>query len=79
MMKIFRNGQRIRVTAHDSHPEMNGRVGTVCRLLHSTNEAAWVNFDEALPDGCHPFPADDEGGRGKHAKIYLDECEEVRP
>lgn len=74
----FRIGQRIRVTGHDSHAEMNGLVGTVVRLLHSTSEAAWINFDCDLPDGCHPFPAGDPGGRDRWAKIYLDECEELK-
>ena len=75
MIERFRTGQRIRVTAHGSTPEMNGRTGTVYRLLIKTSDAAWIAFDEDLPQHCRRFPADDP--RANHQKIYYDECEAV--
>lgn len=73
----FRIGRRIRVTDHGSHPEMNGRVGTVVQIRR-TSEAAWIAFDDDLPKGCHTYAAADPNGRGRHAMIYFDECEELR-
>lgn len=74
-MNGFRNYQRIRITAHGSFPELNGRTATVVRRLMSTAHEAWVCVDGELEERFRCFPADDP--RGNHIKVYDDEVEEV--
>jgi hypothetical protein len=59
---------------HDIAP---ARAGIVTRLRRA-DAAAWVALDERGEDAWHPFPADDEHGRGTHVLAWPDDCDEVR-
>jgi len=76
MMKMFRNGQRIRITttAKTNNVNMAGKTGTVVRLRYGDN-GAWVEFDEKIPDAVASFSDNDP--RRNHMLFYPDECEEI--
>jgi hypothetical protein len=75
-VKNWRNGMRVRIVAHQGFDDMNGITGKVVRICKS-NGCAWIEADNDLPPGRNSFPRDDEHGRGRHTKVYMDECEEV--
>jgi hypothetical protein len=68
-MRRFFNNQRVRVLEPDTG--LQGRVGTVVRLRMSDN-GAWVQMDEALPDELRAFPANDP--RGNHILLFPEQC-----
>lgn len=71
-MKRFKLGMVVRVTEHETLPELNGRTGKVSRLCHD-GDSAWVTFDEDIPDEVRSFPATDD--RRNNKRLYRDECE----
>jgi hypothetical protein len=74
----FREGQRVRVLwcARDEGTPVNA-VGTVVRLRRA-DEGAWIALDKRHEHAAfHPFPAEDESGRGTHLLAYPDECEAI--
>lgn len=73
MKRFSHPGQRIKVV-DAFHDELNGTTGTVTRLRRS-DDGAWVNIDQGLPDSLRQFPADDSAGRGNHIVLAPEECE----
>jgi hypothetical protein len=72
-VELFRNGQRVEVTAAD-HP-LVGQTGRVVRLRNA-DYGAWVDMDAPLPDELRSFPETDS--RGNHYLLYPDECRPVQ-
>lgn len=78
-MKRFKLGARVLVKAVGDNtilPLTPPVLGTVVRLRHC-DIGAWVNLDHRVYDACHPFPVDDESGRGAHVLAYPEDCEAV--
>jgi len=77
-MKTFRLGQRVTVSAVGQYEEITidpPMAGRIVRLRRGDN-AAWIALDtRSDAAGAHPFPADDEHGRGIHVLAYPDDCE----
>jgi hypothetical protein len=79
-MKRFTNNQRVfvRVVARTSVLHEINAPGTVCRLRLADN-GAWVSLDARHAESVvHPFPANDEYGRGTHVLAYPEGCDALR-
>lgn len=79
----FRDGQRVLVRAVETRDGdevslLRPVIGTVARR-RMKDRGAWVKLDARIrvPDGIHPFPVDDEAGRGNHVLTFPDLCDEV--
>lgn len=81
-MRAFRVGQRVSVGGVDCGTCAvvvlpDDVAGTVARIRR--DGGAWVRTDERVDTaGAHPFPADDEGGRGLHVLTYPEFCRALR-
>lgn len=74
-MKKFKNCTVVRVIRDAGGKEVNAN-GTIARLRRG-DDGAWISLFERSPTAYHPFPADDEGGRGNHILAYPEDCEKV--
>lgn len=81
-LERFRLGKRVHVLLALNQEDGDGwnvrAQGTVVRLRYA-DLGAWVRLDhraEGLP--VHPFPADDEGGRGADVLTYPEWCTKRR-
>jgi hypothetical protein len=70
----FKQGERVRIVAHGSRPELNGVTGRVVRPLIRSPHKAWIKADADLPENCRSFP-DPADERFRHTCVYDDECE----
>lgn len=81
-MRAFRDGQRVTVRAagmeNGGAPvPVFGVPGVVARIHR--DGGAWVALDRRVEFAdVHPFPADDERGRGVHVCTYPEFCEARR-
>ena len=81
-LRSFSLGQRVIVRAagmeHGGAPvPVFGMPGTVARIR--TDGGAWIALDRRVEfANVHPFPADDEHGRGVHVCTYPEHCEAFR-
>lgn len=81
-MRAFRDGQHVIVRAagmeHGGDPvPVFGVPGVVARIRR--DGGAWVALDRRIEFvRVHPFPADDEHGRGVHVCTYPEHCEARR-
>lgn len=72
-MLAFRLGQRVRITRELS--SLTGKTGKVVCLNHSDN-SAYVDMDEPLPDKHRKFTAQWDSRR-EWLKLYPEDCEEI--
>lgn len=80
-IQSFKMGQRVLVLAsgvYDSTVLSPAPIaGTVVRLRRA-DDGAWVKLDRRSEQpGIHPFPEDDDAGRGTHVCTFPDECLEA--
>jgi hypothetical protein len=75
-VKSFKLGQRVAVSVCETHGEhvclSKKQPGSVVRLRRC-DAGAWVNLDERITEGAHPFPAGDH--RENHVLTYPEFCE----
>ena len=75
-MSEFKNGQKVRIVAHGSRPEMNGIEGHVVRVLMLEDGVAWIRCTTALKPEWRSFLAPD--ARQDDTKVYSDEVEQIQ-
>lgn len=82
-MRRFKLGQRVNVRAviprpHEDPQPITPASGRAYRPL-SRDDSAWIRLDARLDDALHPFPADDESGRGLDVLAWPEDCDEIKP
>lgn len=71
----FKTGMRVRFTVDRPPAQLQGKTGTVVRLLMRASDEAWVEMDEDLHPSEQRFPSDDP--RARHICVFDDEVEEI--
>lgn len=71
----FKTGMRVRFTVDRPPAQLQGKTGTVVRLLMRARDEAWVEMDEDLHPSVQSFRSGDP--RARHILVFDDEVEEI--
>lgn len=82
-VREFQEGQTVLVYTviprpHRDPVAIEPTYGRVTRTL-SRDNSAWIRLNSRVAPELHPFPEDDESGRGNHVLAWPSDCDLVKP